>query len=80
MFIDGYDADLRFGQREHNVKNIVSATVQLMSIGSPNPMPLWDMELKTLASYALLDGLIGNTDRHHENWTVAYIVEKTMCV
>ena len=26
-----------------------------------------------MASYALLDGLIGNTDRHHENWMVDYI-------
>ena len=24
--------------------------------------------LAELASYAILDGLIGNTDRHHENW------------
>ena len=31
--------------------------------------------LTQLASYALLDGLIGNTDRHHENWMVAYVPE-----
>lgn len=74
MFIEGYDTSQRFGQREHSVKNIVSAMTQLMGIGSLNPMPLWDMELKALASYALLDGLIGNTDRHHENWMAAYII------
>ena len=28
--------------------------------------------LGELASYAILDGLIGNTDRHHENWMFFY--------
>ena len=76
MFIDGYDAALRFGQREHSVKNILSSMTALMGARNLNPMPLWDVELKVLASYALLDGLIGNTDRHHENWTIAYIVDE----
>ena len=26
--------------------------------------------LEQLASYSILDGLIGNTDRHHENWMI----------
>ena len=28
--------------------------------------------LGELASYAILDGLLGNTDRHHENWMFFY--------
>ena len=40
-----------------------------------NPRPGWEHLLEQLASYALLDGLIGNTDRHHENWMVAYVPE-----
>ena len=74
MFIEGYDINQQRPQREHSVKNIVSSLMALMGARSLNPMPLWDVELKVLASYALLDGLIGNTDRHHENWMVAYII------
>ena len=76
MFIETYDTNLRFGQREHSVKNIVSAMAGVMGAGTSNPMPLWDYELEELASYALLDGLIGNTDRHHENWMIAFIINE----
>ena len=75
MFIEGYDTNQRFGQRDHSIKNIVSSMMALMSARSLNPIPFWDFELEMLASYALLDGLIGNTDRHHENWMVAHIYE-----
>ena len=76
MLIEGYNINLQFGQREHNVKNIASALTTPMGVGSLNPMSFWDMELQTLVSYALLDGIIGNTDRHHENWMVAYIFDQ----
>ena len=69
--VEDYDTDLRFGQRGHNVKNITAALMYFMSVNSNNPMPRWDYTLEDLASYALLDGLIGNTDRHHENWMIA---------
>ena len=65
--VDGYDTALRFGQRDHNIKNISAALAELMAVGSMNPMPLWDSAMEDLASYALLDGIIGNTDRHHES-------------
>ena len=32
--------------------------------------------LGELASYAILDGLIANTDRHHENWMFFYHLER----
>lgn len=70
--IDEYDTDprLRFHQKDHNIKNIVKTIMQITDVGSLNPMPLWDEMLKKLASYTLLDGIIGNTDRHHENWMI----------
>ena len=70
MVVDDYETNLRFGQREHNIKNIVLAMVKLMGVANPLQIMLEDGEFKALASYALLDGLIGNTDRHHENWMV----------
>lgn len=74
--VDGYDTALRFGQRDHNVKNISSALAKMMGIRSMNPMPRWDEAMENLASYALLDGIVGNTDRHHENWMIAWVRDR----
>ena len=63
-----YDVEARFGQREHNVDTIVQAVKEVFQdISDPRVAQVGDI-LQALASYALLDGLIGNTDRHHENW------------
>ena len=74
--IPGYDTELVRGQREHNVRNIARVMYELTSDGQGNPGPGRERMLEQLASYALLDGLIGNTDRHHENWMVAYVPEE----
>ena len=60
--------------RQHNVKNIISCVLELTGFGGLNPMR-WGWIFEDLASYVLLDGLIGNTDRHHENWMVAYTID-----
>ena len=73
LAIPNYDISLVWSNRRHNVKNIITAIVHLTGVGSTNPMPCWDTMMEQLASYAFLDGLIGNTDRHHENWMVAYV-------
>ena len=72
--VEGYDTSLRFGQREHNIKNITFAMADLMAVNTVNPMAHWDHVFEELVSYALIDGLIGNTDRHHENWMIAAVV------
>ena len=71
--VENYDTKLRFGQRDHNIKNITAALADIMGIDTLNRMPRWDDALEHVASYALLDGLVGNTDRHHENWMLAYV-------
>ena len=73
--IDGYDTNLRFGQRDHNIRNTSAALTKPRSVKTLNSMPRWEDTLEHLASYALLDGLVGNTDRHHENWMTAYMVD-----
>jgi hypothetical protein len=71
--IYGYDSHIRFGQRDHSIKAILEAFTEV-TIGQLVSFPQsWETGLEELASYALLDGLIGNTDRHHENWMVAYV-------
>ncbi len=69
----GYDVNRVWLNRAHNLKNIIAAIVEIAAVGSTNPMAGWDTMMEGLASYALLDGLVGNTDRHHENWMVAYV-------
>ncbi len=69
----GYDVHLVRSNRAHNVKNIIDAVETLTGTSDMNPMPGWDKLIEDLASYALLDGLIGNVDRHHQNWMLAYV-------
>ena len=71
--VESYDTRLRFGQRDHNIKNIMAALAHIMGINTLNPMPRWDDIFEHMASYVLLDGLVGNTDRHHENWMIACV-------
>lgn len=61
--IFGYDRQKKLKQSDHTFDNIVSAVQKL--VGGAE----WYHEvLKDLAHYLVLDGLICNTDRHHENW------------
>ena len=76
QLVEGYDTALRFGQLDHNVKNIATALTVSMGVDTMNPMPMWQRAMESLASYALLDGIIGNTDRHHENWMIAWVHDR----
>ena len=69
----GYDPNQKFGQRNHNIRNIARALGKMLAVKGREPVPGSEDALKKLASYVLLDGLIGNTDRHHENWMVALV-------
>ena len=74
LAMGGYDIQKIRPNRGHNVKNIIESVLRFAGYGEMNPMR-WDAVLQDLASYILLDGLIGNTDRHHENWMVAYTID-----
>jgi hypothetical protein len=61
--IFGYDRQKRLKQSDHTFDNIVAAVRKL--VGGAE----WYHEvLKEIARYIVLDALICNTDRHHENW------------
>ena len=62
-----YDVERTWSNRAHNVKDIVAA-VELASAPSANRNS--HAVLQDLADCVLLDGLIGNTDRHHDNWMI----------
>ena len=59
----GYDPQKRFHQSNHTLDNIQTAISALFK-----NQEIHEKILTELASYLVLDALIGNTDRHHENW------------
>ncbi len=69
MIVIDYDPQVVWSNRAHNIKTIVNAIAE---VGSTSKIPNWEKLLGDLASFALLDALIGNTDRHHDNWMLLY--------
>lgn len=66
-FVHGYEAGRKYGQSSHTLKNIwqVMDGVFLES----------EAEMKgklCIVDYLVLDAVIGNTDRHHENWGILF--------
>lgn len=61
----GYDRDKVFRQSSHSLNNIVTAPGKVF----PDP-ELLKPQLTRMAGFLVLDALIGNTDRHHQNWGV----------
>ena len=63
--VQGYNLEMKFHQSDHTLENIMMAMDQIF------PTPLTSSRAKArLAEYLVLDALIGNTDRHHENWGI----------
>ena len=60
--VTGYDREKRFKQSDHTLGNIVTAMQSVFEGKNA------DSVLARLARYVVFDALIGNTDRHHENW------------
>ena len=60
-----YDPDKQFRQSDHTLENIFAALERVF----PSPHSA-DHAKQRIAEYLLLDALIGNTDRHHENWGI----------
>ena len=65
--LPGYDQDMRFGQSQHTLANILSVLRQLTG-GNV----LDEAALTTMGEYLVLDAIIGNTDRYHENWGLQF--------
>lgn len=68
-FLNDYDPEVRFKQASHTVVNIIAAIRKMFPEANEH-----HVILKQLASYMVLDALIGNTDRHHENWGLLWQV------
>ena len=61
-----YDINKRHGQSDHSLKNIFRfLTVADATFEMTSPL---ETVKQQFAGYLVLDALIGNTDRHHQNW------------
>ncbi|MCF6312379.1 MAG: HipA domain-containing protein [Verrucomicrobiales bacterium] len=63
--IDDYDKDKIMGQADHNIGNVVKVLERWFSGPEAG-----EVAANRVVGYLLLDALIGNTDRHHENWGI----------
>ena len=70
--IFGYDRQKKLKQSDHTFDNIVAAVRTLV-----HGADWYHDVLKEIAKYIVLDGLICNTDRHHENWGFLTSYQKT---
>lgn len=69
VHVEHYDKAKIMKQSDHTVDNIIAAVNRLFS----HSLSL--VILTQLAEYMVFDGLIGNTDRHHENWGIRFRLE-----
>lgn len=61
----GYDRSKRYGQREHTLINVL----RVISKAFPG-VAEGRTALAQFMGYLILDALVMNTDRHHENWAL----------
>lgn len=64
-YVMGYDRNKQNKQSDHTLGNILKVVASLFT--SPRER---EASMRQLAGYLVLDALILNTDRHHENWGV----------
>ena len=58
-----YDPSIRFGQSDHSFENIWNSLDRVFE-----EREAAEEIQQSIAGYLILDAVIGNTDRHHENW------------
>ncbi len=61
----GYDPERRFRQTDHTLANVFLALERLFGDTTAA-----EAAKTGFAEYLVLDAIIGNTDRHHENWGI----------
>ena len=60
-----YNPDLTFRQSDHTLSNILTVMERMFVADEAKERAKF-----LIADYLVLDALIGNTDRHHENWGI----------
>lgn len=63
--VTGYDKDKKFRQSDHTMENIILGMEAVFPSGRRR-----EVAALQLSGCVVLDALVGNTDRHHENWGI----------
>lgn len=63
--ISGYDKEKERGQADHTFNNIVTVIERLFPSNKAR-----SVAASYMVGYLVFDALVGNTDRHHQNWGV----------
>ncbi|MBS0965740.1 HipA domain-containing protein [Acetobacter okinawensis] len=61
-----YDRDARYNHKDHTISNILESLTKYFKKEESTRL-----NASLLFGYFLFDCLIGNTDRHHENWAIS---------
>lgn len=61
--VEGYDRTAKFGQSDHSFESIWTSLDRVFRERAAT-----EKHRTAFAGYVVLDAVIGNTDRHHENW------------
>ena len=70
--VNGYDPEQKFHQSSHTLTNIWQVIDFVFGESE-----LAEKAKCRLAEYLVLDAVIGNTDRHHENWGIILRLKRT---
>lgn len=76
--VDGYDGNKKFQQIDYKIGHVLSLIRRIQGLRKPIA---WEDDFGALSAtevfvgYLLFDSLIGNTDRHHENWGVVVNIQ-----
>jgi hypothetical protein len=76
--VDDYDRTARFRARQHTVRTVM-AVASFKEIAFPrdwNPPESITVAAGVFVGYLMLDALVSNQDRHHENWGVILMPEE----
>ena len=63
--LSGYDKAMKFGQTQHMFDNIMQTLERIFKEEKAAKKMC-----QNFSGYLILDAIIGNTDRHHENWGI----------
>jgi len=76
--IKDYDDSIRYGLRQHTVRRVMvvlSSPIVKLPINWHTPGLIFEKAADVFVGYLLLDVLISNQDRHHENWGLVIMGE-----
>lgn len=68
--LPSYPVEVRYGASQHTVAAVLDVLSQGFVHAPTEKEPALSAAVDWFVGYLMLDALIGNTDRHHENWGV----------